>query len=69
MAIQVNVTINEVKVTNKDIVNQGEYGVNECQFTFSNEYDNLAKRAIFYNNNSSKRNKSNSLNISNFNRT
>lgn len=47
MIINVNVTDTEVKITDIGTVNQGEYNINTCQFTFSQEYDNLIKRAVF----------------------
>lgn len=49
MAIQLDVTANEVKITNADIVNKGEYNINTCEFTFSEEFNNLTKRAVFSN--------------------
>ena len=47
--IQVNVTINAVSITNIGTVNQGEYNVTDWEFTFSNDYEGLIKRAVFIN--------------------
>lgn len=47
MAININVTANNVTITNASDMNRGEYNLNPCNFTFSNEYDNLIKRAVF----------------------
>ena len=50
MAININVTTTKVTIQNKStiILNKGEYNINTCTFSFSSEYDNLEKRAIFY---------------------
>lgn len=50
MAININVTATKVTIQNKSttILNKGEYNINTCTFSFSSEYDNLEKRAIFY---------------------
>ena len=47
MAINVNVNTTNVEITSIDTINEGEYGINDCVFTFSNEYNNLIKRAVF----------------------
>ena len=47
--IQVNVTINAVSIINISTVNQGEYNVTDWEFTFSNDYEGLIKRAVFIN--------------------
>lgn len=49
MAIQLSVSTSKVQITNLATlkINQGEYGVNECEFTFAEEFNNLEKRAIF----------------------
>lgn len=49
MAIELNVTIDKVTITNQDSVNQGEFNVNRCIFDFDSEYAGLEKRAIFSN--------------------
>ena len=49
MAIQLSVSTSKVTITKIDTINQGEYGVNQCEFTFTEEYSNLTKRAIFTN--------------------
>ena len=49
MAIQLSVSINKVEITSIDTINQGEYGVNQCEFTFTQEFNNLTKRAVFTN--------------------
>lgn len=49
MAINLEVTVSKVTITNQDEINQGEHNVNTCNFTFSSEYANLEKRAIFTN--------------------
>lgn len=45
--MQVNVTANYIKITEPSIINKGEYNVSPVEFTFSEEYNNLEKRAIF----------------------
>ena len=51
--MQVTVNTNKVKITQSDIINKGEYNITPIEFTFSNEYLNLTKRAIFTSNNKS----------------
>lgn len=46
--MKINVTVSSVIIDNDYIVNKGEYKVNPCEFTFSEEYTNdLVKKAIF----------------------
>lgn len=45
--IDVNVTKNKVTIETGYIVNRGEYKVNPCNFTFTEEYNGLIKKAIF----------------------
>lgn len=45
--MNINVTRTEVIVGNGYIVNKGEYKINPCIFTFSQEYTNLVKKAVF----------------------
>ena len=49
MSIEVNVTATKVTITQETTINSGEYNINSCNFTFSSEYDNLIKRAVFTN--------------------
>lgn len=52
MALQVSVTKDKVTITNLNnvIVNKGEYNVNNCSFSFSQDYNSTPyKRAIFSN--------------------
>lgn len=45
--MQIKVNPHTIKLDKKDIVNSGEYNINTCEFTFSEEYENLTKMAIF----------------------
>lgn len=46
--MNINVTKNAVVIIENDyIINKGEYKVNKCNFTFSEEYTDLVKKAIF----------------------
>lgn len=46
--MNINVTKTQVTITNEYILNDKEYNVNQCSFTFSQEYtQNLVKKAIF----------------------
>ena len=47
--MEVIVTKDEVKVSEKEQVHKGEYNATEINFTFSSEYDGLIKKAIFEN--------------------
>ena len=51
--IEIKVTKTNISLTNGYILNQGEYQVDKCHFTFSNEYDDLVKKAVFENGESS----------------
>lgn len=41
------VTAKDIKINNNNTINQGEYNVSPCNFTFSEEYDGLVKVAVF----------------------
>ena len=45
--MQINITANKVTITQTDTINTGEYNVSPCNFTFSEEYNNLIKKAVF----------------------
>ena len=45
--MEIEVTATKVTITQEATINSGEYNINNCIFTFSNEYDNLIKRAVF----------------------
>ena len=46
--MDINVTATKVTITSTNLtMNKGEYGINNCNFTFSQEYNNLIKRAVF----------------------
>lgn len=46
--MNINVTKTQVSIANEYILNDKEYNVNKCYFTFSEEYTNqLVKKAIF----------------------
>ena len=46
--MNIEVTPTKVTITNEDLtINKGEYHINDCQFIFSQEYNNLIKRAVF----------------------
>ena len=46
--MNIEVTPTKVTITSEELVmNKGEYHINDCEFTFSQEYDNLIKRAVF----------------------
>ena len=49
MAININVTTTKVTITSIDTINKGEYNINDCIFTFSQEFANLTTRAVFSN--------------------
>lgn len=51
MGIEINVTPTKVQIADKTntIINKGEYNVNTCNFTFSQEFDDKFKRAVFNN--------------------
>ena len=46
--MNINVTATKVTITSENLViNKGEYHINDCIFTFSQEYNGLTKRAVF----------------------
>ena len=45
--IEIKVTKTNISITNGYVLNQGEYQVDKCKFTFSDEYAGLVKKAIF----------------------
>lgn len=47
--MNIEVSKDNVKITNKEQIHKGEYQANECNFTFSEEYSGLVKKAIFEN--------------------
>lgn len=51
--IEIKVTKTNISITNGYVLNQGEYQVDKCKFTFSDEYAGLVKKAIFVNGNTS----------------
>ena len=52
-SIEIKVTKTTISVINGYVLNQGEYQVDKCKFTFSDEYDGLIKKAVFVNGNDS----------------
>lgn len=45
--MKIRVTQNTVEIIEEDIINKGEFNVHKCIFEFSEEYENLTKRAYF----------------------
>ena len=45
--LEINVTKDNVTITNKEKVHKGEYKATKCVFTFSEDFDGLTKKAIF----------------------
>lgn len=46
--MNINVTATKVTITSEELtMNKGEYHINDCVFSFSQEYDGLIKRAVF----------------------
>ncbi len=45
--MDIKVNINDVKIKKIDKLNSGEYNIHFCNFTFSQEYENLVLVAIF----------------------
>lgn len=45
--MRILVDTNNVKIVNKPTLYKGEYGVNKCEFEFSDEYTGLVKVAVF----------------------
>ena len=51
--IEIKVTKTNISLTNGYVLNQGEYQVDKCKFTFSEEYEDLVKKAVFVNSDTS----------------
>lgn len=51
--MQIKVNAHTIELNKTIDVNSGEYNINICEFTFSNEYEGLTKMAIFSNEESS----------------
>ena len=46
--MNIQVTPTKVTITSENLImNKGEYHINDCNFTFSQEYEGLIKRAVF----------------------
>ena len=45
--MKVQVTVNNVIIEEKNILNENEYNVHECEFEFVEEYNGLTKKAVF----------------------
>lgn len=45
--MKVQVTINNVQIKEKNILNENEYNIHECEFEFTEEYNGLTKKAVF----------------------
>jgi hypothetical protein len=45
--IEIKVTKTNISLTNGYVLNQGEYQVDKCKFTFTDDYDGLIKKAVF----------------------
>lgn len=45
--MKIQVTVNNVIIQEKNILNENEYNVHECEFEFVEEYDGLTKKAVF----------------------
>ena len=58
--MNIKVTKNNVTIQDADLIHSGEYKVNELNFVFSNDYNDLVTRAIF-----TKKNKSYEVTIAN----
>ena len=43
----IRVSKDEINIEENSIIHKGEYNVNQIEFTFSEEYNNLIKKAIF----------------------
>lgn len=50
--IILNVTTEKVIIKQNAILNKGEYNVTKCRFVFTNDYNNLVKKAVFFVNDS-----------------
>jgi hypothetical protein len=51
--MEIIVNAHTIQLTQTEIVNEGEYNIQKCNFTFSEEYNELTKIAIFSNLNNS----------------
>lgn len=51
--MEIIVNSHTIQLTQSEIVNEGEYNIQKCNFTFSEEYNGLTKIAIFSNLNNS----------------
>lgn len=51
--MEIIVNAHTIQLTQTEIVNEGEYNIQQCNFTFSDEYNGLTKIAIFSNLNNS----------------
>lgn len=51
--MEIIVNAHTIQLTQTEIVNEGEYNIQKCNFTFSEEYNGLTKIAIFSNLNNS----------------
>lgn len=47
--MRIKVTSSNVEVVEKEILNNFEYNVHQCEFEFSEEYEGLSKKALFTN--------------------
>lgn len=45
--MKIQVTVNNVIIQEKNILNENEYNVHECEFEFTEEYNGLTKKAVF----------------------
>ncbi|WP_289458362.1 hypothetical protein, partial [Klebsiella pneumoniae] len=45
--MKLSVTQNKIEITEKSIVNQGEYKITPCKFEFTDAYKTLVKKAVF----------------------
>ena len=45
--MDIKVTINNVTIKDTELIHSGEFKVNEIDFEFTNDYDDLIKRALF----------------------
>ena len=45
--IEIKVTKTNISLTNGYVLNQGEYQVDKCKFTFTEDYNGLVKKAVF----------------------
>ena len=45
--MKLSVTQNKIEITEKSLVNQGEYKITPCKFEFTEVYKTLVKKAVF----------------------